>query len=448
MLNRKSALKLVTIILLAAFVFVGCTGGGDNNSGNNNQSSGPIVLQWWGVFWDADVVESLIVEYQEQNPNVKIEYVNKWSPGVRNLSEAAYQNELNRVLRDRNSAEIPDIFMVHNTWVGEYDDYIAPAPNNVVDAQTIRTSYYPAVATDFAQGDVVRGLPLWMDALAVLYNRDILNQASASAPPDNWQDFRNLAFAMTQRTGATITQAGFSAGEANNVGFSSEALNLLFLQNGVQMTNSNGIASFSTSAFAEETVNFYQAFASTGGSWSDNLENDALEFTEGRLAMMLASSWQYHDILYWNERYNLGLDIGVASVPQVQSQAQRIDWATYWGNVVSRDRPNSQESWEFINWLSQPQQLRKLRQNESLKREFFGFLYPRTDMQQDLLGDDYLSTYNSILPTAQSWYMVNGLEVKAIFAELIESAGSASDVSTAENAVQRVIDQAGRLPAG
>lgn len=447
MFSRNVLLKYTVLLVLGVVVFVGCTSGSTDQN-DDQQDTSPVVLQWWGVFWDAEVVESLIVEYQDLNPNVKIEYVNKWSAGVRNLSEAAYQNELNRSLRDRNVAEIPDIFMVQNTWVGEYADYISAAPNSVIDSQTVSTSYYPAVSTDFVSNSEVLGLPLWIDALAILYNKDLLNQASASSPPDNWQDFRTLAYALTERTGSTITQAGFSAGESDNVAFDSELLNLLFLQNGVRMLDSSGDAIFSTSAFAEETVQFYQDFAASDGSWSSSLDNDALLFTEGKLAMMVAPSWQYHDILYWNERYNLGLDIGVAPVPQVQAQAQRVDWATYWGNVVAQDRPNADQAWDFLNWISQPAQLRKLRQNEALNREFFGFLYPRTDMQQELLSDEYLKTYNNVLPTAQSWYMVNGLEVKAIFAELIESAGKASDVSSAENAVQRVIDQAGTLPAG
>lgn len=436
----RGILKTFLIIGLAAFVFVGCTGQSDDGGDPN---TGPVVLQWWGVFWDEGVVESLIVEYQEANPNVKIEYANKWSGGDREIAEQLYQDEINRSLRDSNVVEIPDIFMVKNTWLGEYVDYTAAAPVAVTDANTVRTAYYPAVSQDFIINGEVEALPLWIDVMAILYNRDLLNADSISAPASTWQDFRTQAKQLTKRNGAEITQAGFGAGTADNVSFDFELLNLLFLQNGVRMVNNQGNPTFSTSAFAEETVQFYQSFADSDGSWSDDLEEDALEFTEGRLAMMVAPSWQYHDILYFNQLYNLGLDIGVAPVPQVQNQGERIDWATYWGNAVSEERPNVGEAWKFVNWLSQPAQLRKLRENEALNREFFGFLYPRADMQQDLLGDDYLSVYNNALPTAQSWLMVNGLEVKSIFAELIESAGTASNVATAENQVEEVFSNAG-----
>jgi multiple sugar transport system substrate-binding protein len=336
--------------------------------------------------------------------------------------------------------------MVENTWVGNYEAYTAPAPASILDPSTVGTAFYPVVSQDFVAGGKVYGLPLWIDALAVLYNKDLLAQQAVSAPSSDWINFRDLARDMTLRSNGVVTRSGFAAGTGNNVSFASEMLNLLFLQNGVTITDSVGNPVFSADNDTSVALGFYKDFANSTGTWDDDQKNDALAFLEGEAAMIVATSWRYHDILYFNDIYDLGLNIGVAPMPQLQSQTQpRLNWATYWGNMVSIDRPNSGQAWDFLNWLTQPEQLRKLRANELLQREFFGFIYPRQDMQQELQADPFLREFNSALPTAQSWYMVDGLAVKESLESLIDSSGSASEIGTAENEVQQIIRNKGVL---
>jgi multiple sugar transport system substrate-binding protein len=437
------SLAYVALVVVAGVVLTACT---SNNNGQNNQNQ-QITLQWWGVFWDKDVVQPLIDEYQSLHSNVKIEYANRWQGGKWETAAKLYQDNLDRVLKAGNQVEIPDIFMVQNTWVGNYENYAAEAPSSVIDANTVKTAFYPAVAQDFAHNDKVYGLPLWMDALAILYNKTLLASAASSAPPTNWVDFKTLAINLTVRSGGTITRAGFAAGTADNTSFAPEILNLLFLQNGVKMTDASGNPSFSTSADSQVALEFYKSFATGNGSWSTSMSNDAAAFLQGDAAMIVAPSWRYADILAFNKLYNLGLNIGVAPMPQLQGQAvPTINWATYWGNMIALNRPNAEESWKFLKWLTEPDQLKKLHTAEQPKRQFFGFLYPRSDMQQELQADTYLRVYNAALPSAQTWYMVDGYAVRESFKKLIGSSGtSLSDIAQTENEVDTIIKNKGKL---
>lgn len=397
---------------------------------------------------DEDVVDSLIKEYQDQNPGITIDYANRWPGGKSELAAKLYQDELDRILKENNPVSIPDIFMVQNTWVGNYDPYITAAPAETIDAETVRTAYYPAVVTDFTQEDRVLGLPLWMDTLAILYNKNILTSASVSTPPSDWVNFKQLALSLTQRGGGSITRAGFSAGRAINVGFAAELFNLLLLQNGVPIVDAAGIPSFSTDTDSQTAYNFFKSFeGSAAGTWDGTYESDALAFLQGKLAMMAAPSWRYLDLLTFNDKYDLGVNIGVAPMPQLQGQTiPTINWATYWGNLVSKNRPNSKAAWDFLNWLSQPAQLKKLNANIKLKNNFFGILYPRVDMQQELQSDQYLRVYNSALPTAQSWFMVEGYGVRTAFNKLLDGNGNAQSlISEAENTIQQIFFNQGSL---
>lgn len=438
---RSKRLLTVIVIVLSVFIITGCT------QNNNQQQSQEVTLQWWGVFLDDSVVSSLIKEYEDQNPGVKIDYANRWPGGKSELAASLYKDELNRVLRENNSVSIPDIFMVENTWVGDYENYTTTAPTDVIDANTVKTAYYPFVAKDFAHNDQVRGLPMWADTLAILYNKNILASGSVSTPPTDWVNFKQLAINLTQRGGSGITRAGFAAGRAGNISFASEMFNLLLLQNGVSIVDAAGEANFSTDTDSQTALNFYKSFDSaSAGSWDATFENDALAFLQGKLAMIVAPSWRYNDILTFNDKYNLGLNIGVAPMPQLQGQSiPVINWATYWGNLVAKNRPNSTASWKFLNWLSQPDQMRKLNSNLKLNRKFFGILYPRADMQQELQTDQYLRVYNAALPTAQTWYMIKGQEVQAAFNTMLDKSGGQSAISEVENEIQRIMANKGKL---
>lgn len=440
-ISIKNYLKYA-VIGLVALVLVGCT----SNNQQGTQSNA-ITLQWWGVFLDTSAVDSLIKDYESQNPGVTIDYANRWPGGQSDLAGKLYEDNLKRVLKENNPVAIPDIFMIPNTSVGNYENYITPAPTSVIDAETVKTAFFPAVVSDFAKDDVVRGLPLWMDTLAVLYNKNMLASLSISAPPQNWVDFKQLALSLTQRSAGQITRAGFAAGTGTNVNFGPELFNLLLLQNGVAMTDTTGNPVFSTDSDALTALNFYKEFAASNGSWNSSFSNDSLAFLQGKAAMIVAPAWRYNDILSFNDKYNLGLSIGVSPIPQLQGQTPPvINWATYFGNVVAKNRPNSGPAWKFITWLTQPEQLRKLNSNLQLTRKFFGILYPRTDMLQDLQSDQYLRIYNAALPTAQSWYMVNGYTAKNAFIKLLDNSNpSQSAISTAENEIQQAIISKGQF---
>jgi len=444
------AKQLKPLILLPLLFFVlaltGCT------QETPETTSETIRLQWWGVFLSEDVVQPLIEEYQNANNGVEILYRDKWPGGESTVATKLYQEELERVLKNNDptgggdeSLAVPDIFMVQNTWAGKYEAYTRSAPSTVLTADTVKTAYYAAVAEDFAQGDVVRGLPLWMDSLAVIYNKKILATAAASAPPTNWADFKNLALTLTKKSNSVITQAGFAAGTSTNVSFAPELLNLLLLQNGVDMLDGSGNPIFSIDSDSVTALDFYQSFAKSTGTWNDDLKNDSLAFLEGDVAMIVAPSWRLYDILKFNDIYDLGLEIGVAPIPQLSGQVSTYNWATYWGAMVALNRPNGDAAWKFVNWLSQPEQLRKIRDNQTKENEFSGILYPRIDMQGDLASDTWLKVYNASLPSAQSWYMVDGVAVRDVMMQLIDSSGGNSAVASAENSIQTIISSKGLL---
>jgi ABC-type glycerol-3-phosphate transport system substrate-binding protein len=435
---------IIVVVLLILLIFILSRGGGSNNNVEDQKEN--IVLQWWGAFLEPEVVQPLIDEYNSLNQHVTIEYANKFRNSESFESEVTrYRDELNRVLRNGNQVEIPDIFTVESTWSGDYEQYVAAAPSNTYTVNSFASTFYGAVNTSFTQGDKVIGVPLWIDTFAVVYNKDLLAQASQNEPPTTWSAFKTLATQLTQRSRNNVIQSGLALGNSSNLSYSTDILLTMLMQNGVVIADQTGIPQFANSSATLNTLEFYKSFMSIeSGTWSNSFNNESAAFLDGKVAMIIVPSYRYREILRFNQQYNIGLNIGVSEIPQVDGSAQKFNWADYWGNMVALDRPNSSESWKFLHWITQPEQLRKLNDNVNNVSGYFGILYPRSDMAQELAGDTYLRVFNSSLVDARSWYMVKGRDVEEELKTLInQNSINQSTIDRAQENISRLISNKG-----
>lgn len=441
-------LVIFGVILLIILILSLTSRGGGSTTNTTTTDTRNVSLQFRGAFIPGDAMQGLIDDYETLNPNVKIEYADKWPEGAFKDASQIYKSEINRVLRENDSVNIPDIYMVNNSWVGDYEKY-SKASNNI-DYATFNSIFYPAASTDFAHDKQnVYGVPLWMDTLAILYNKDILTSKSIQEPSTNWVEFKKQAQTLTSKEGGTIKVSGFASGNFNNVSFGYELANILLLQNGVQMMNDQTQPIFATFSESVPAIQYFKSFQQDSSStWNTNMPNDSAAFLESKVAMIASTSYRYRDILKYNKGFNINLNIGVSQIPQITGQSEPvINFADYWGAMVSDSRGNATYAWAFLQWLTQPEQLRKLSDNVATSTSSFGLLYPRKDMAQILQTDPDLAVFNASLPYAQSWYMVNGTNVEGEFAKILDTSTNVnqSQVTQLQSAVQTIITNKGQI---
>lgn len=435
-------------VILLIILLLSLASRGASPTTNTTPDTKNVSLQFRGAFLPADAMQDLIDDYEALNTNVNIEYADKWPDGPFDDASQIYKSEINRVLRENDSVNIPDIYMVNNSWVGDYEKY-SKASNNI-DYATFNSIFYPAASTDFAHDKQnVYGVPLWMDTLAILYNKDILTSKSIQEPSTNWVEFKKQAQTLTSKEGGTIKVAGFASGNFANVSYGFELANILLLQNGVQMMNDQTQPIFATFSESVPAIQYFKSFQQdTSSTWNTSMQNDSAAFLEGKVAMIASTSYRYRDILKYNKGFNINLNIGVSQIPQITGQSEPvINFADYWGAMVSDSRGNATYAWAFLQWLTQPEQLRKLSDNVAASTESFGLLYPRKDMAQILQTDPDLAVFNASLPYAQSWYMVNGTKVEEEFAKILSSTTNInqSQVTQLQSEVQTIITNKGQI---
>lgn len=444
-------------MVLAALVLAGCQ---PQQPSTNNPSSNPnqkVRLVWWGTVHSEAVMQPLIDEYQSINPNVTIDYsTSRWNKTASSASAAtSYRQELDRTLASGSDINIPDIFSADATWVGALRKHISPVPSNLYTPQKFRETFLSASADllvikdPTTNAEVVTALPDHIETYALVYNSRMLATAGPQLRiPTGWSEFKTVARQMTiVGVGSAITQAGFAGGYGDNIEFGPKILSLLMMQNGVRLADATGLPSFATASLndANGAVTFYKSFSNESPkTWvtdKNTYKNDSANFLEGKVASIIVPSWRYRQILDQNQKRNLGLEIKTAKIPQLAGQTSEVYWGDHYVNLVSVKRPNANIAWAFLDWLSQPEQQRKLSNNTKNVLGFFGLLSPQRSMANDMVADQYLTDYATMLPNARSWAMIDGQIVDAAFRTLLNRTSSNNELPSVENQLRSALTQ-------
>lgn len=388
---------ILAVLLIVLTVILLITTKKDNtntNTGKDTNTSGDVTLVYWGL-WEPDtVMHPLIEKYEADHPGVKIEYAQQT---FKNYESRLYT----RLEQSTNSTEpAPDIFRINNTWLPKYQKYIYPLPTSTMDSTTYAEQFYPTAIDDFTGTDgKIYAIPLEIDGLTVIYNKQILSKAGYTQPPKDWDSFIEAAGKMTKRDATgKISISGLAIGTSKNITHSADILTFLMLQNKAQLIDSTKTQVNLTSQRAISALTTYTGFAKQENPfWATYLPEDLTLFYQGKLAMMFAPSWRAFDIIESAPQ----IEFGIATLPQLPNN-EEVNYAMYWGDTVSNTSKNKSAAWEFVKFLSEPEQQRRLFSNASLIRAF-GEPYSRVSMNSELTSNPYTVSLAQMAPKMKSW---------------------------------------------
>ncbi len=398
----------------------------------------PTTIRVWGLWEDDTTFSSIVDAYKINNPNVTISYKNR--EDVRQN----YKNTLRSRLEEGNSEQVPDIFIIHNTWTEEFSKYMTPVPTNIYSSAQIKSTFVPSVYDSLSVTDNTYSLPIGYDGLGLYYNKKLLSDKGITLPATDWDKFKTDAVKLTLKdSSGKIVVAGAALGAMGNVDFSFEILSTLMMQNGATMTDENGtVTTFGTDTAAASALKYYADFTSTNATWDKSLPRDITMFSEGRLAMMFAPLWRADSI----KKANPDLDFDIAPIPQLSdiSGTKRIDYADYWSFGVASVSQNKSQAFDFLKYLTSKEALNTLSSKASTVR-LFGQFPPREDMLSDQVSVKYFEAFSKMAQTGQTWKMYDKETVSEIFKTDIDanisSANSISGAGTVMNGIATKVNQ-------
>lgn len=378
----KILLILLGVILVGAgglFAFKMLSGGGLPIG-----TTAPTEVTWWGLWEDENVVGPLIVEYEQANPNVKINYIKQ--------SHTDYRE---RLVNSLARGEGPDIFRFHNSWVPMFKNELAPVPSNVMSSSEFTQTFYKVATTDLTSGSSIVGIPLEIDGLGLYINEDIFSQAGIQVP-STWLEFEQAAKQLTTVVNGRLEVAGAALGRSENVDHWPEIIAMMILQNGGKLENP-------TDRFSRDALVYFTSYSSVFNVWNETLPPSTIAFAGGKVAMMFAPSWRAFEIVAQNPDLNFRI-VPVPQLPKENPNDPDVTYASYWVEGVWVRSEKQDEAWKFLKFLSSRDSLTKLFEAASRVR-IFGEPYSRTDMTNLLESNQYAGSYTSAANDAKSWYL-------------------------------------------
>jgi ABC-type glycerol-3-phosphate transport system substrate-binding protein len=403
--------------------------------GFNPTISAHGTIKVWG-FDDESVYKysSFIKDFNSKYPKITIEYTQK--------SPQNYERELLNALA---SGQGPDVFPIYHTWVSGYQDKIAPLPSNLMSLKEYNDTFVDVAAQDLVADGNIWALPLYVDTLALYWNKDFFNAAGIAQPPITWDKFLEAVKTLTSKDpNGNIVRAGAALGTSANVDYASDILSLLMLQNGTTMVDSqsgkfvfNKIGTEGGVDYkpGEDALRFYTNFANPQKevyTWNSLMGNSLDAFLAGQAAMMINYSSAASKI----SQKAPYLNFAVAPMPQIKEGGVAVNYADYWGEAVGVASKNQQAAWFFVLW----------RAGSDAQKNYLQ-LVKKPASRRDIVtwqkNDPTLGVFASQALSARSWPQFDHVAINDTFAQMIDSVVTGQ--ATIAEALDRAVNQLNSL---
>ncbi len=399
-------------------------GGGDIGSGTQTK------IEFWGVSEanNNSAILTIIDEYLKINNSVSINYRQFENPDT-------FEKTLLNALA---TGQGPDIFMFHNAWLPKHYDKVAPVPETIFNLGYLGQLFPDIVNSDFVSQNKIYALPLYIDTLALIYNKDIFNSKSIAITPRTWTEFQSLIPQIRQLNNLNqITKPAAAIGGSNkSIDSASDLLNALMLQ-----FESKFISQYEGVNFGNEGLaafNFYLSFANPNSqyyTWNDSLTPSIDSFSQGDLAMIL----NYNSSIRLIKAKNPYLNIRVSPLPQFYpDEPDKIkNFANYWGLAVSKQSKNQIAAWNFIVSATTNYQIAEVYLATSGEPPALNSLIEKYK------DDPNLGVFARQALTSYSWPQPDSAAIKTIFSDMITSVlngqlNSKQALSQAENRINEL----------
>lgn len=322
-------LLLIIIIAIAGF-------------GRKESALEPAALEFWGVADDDEMWRPVLALFKKEYPHITVSY-------TRFPADTYEETLVNRLAEGKG----PDMFLMPDTWIVKHRDKVLPLPkrSNPLSAADLTRTFVddPVARLLTPEGDLL-GLPMFVDSLALFYNKDLFESAGIAEPPETWDAAADISRVLTEVSPqGDIVRSGMALGSGKNVDHAFEIVSALILQRGNAIIGRNG--SIELTDRAESGLALFSSFAdsrSKNFSWTGRMPDSLDAFAQGQAAMAIGFAEDVPRIVAKNPH----LDFRVASLPQFAADGASRTLARYTFPAVSRLSKNVSAAWQFIFYVT------------------------------------------------------------------------------------------------
>ena len=326
----------------------------------------------------------------------------------------SYETELVNALA---SGTGPDIFFLPDELIERHRDKIRPLADNTLGYQQKNLNAIfadgPVRAMAGPAGELL-GMPLYLDTLALLYNRDYFNSANLPQPPDTWEALAENVKLLTKYTEVgAVRRSGVALGRATNVEHAADILSALLYQNGANVIDEARRVSAISNPKTREALAFLTAFSDPTRktySWNAGFGNSLEAFSRGETAMVFGYSRDVKRIAALNPQLNFA----AAPLPQPTGAEVQVHYGRFTLLTVSRLSKNIDNAWRFLLWLQS-------RNPQKTYGDALGLPPARRDLSKSKPPREYLVTFYDQVLSARTLPILGNGWIAPILNDMIES---------------------------
>lgn len=362
---------------------------------NLRSSTAPpaVNLKVWGTAERGDF-EKLTQAYKRSRPNVTVEYTQ-----VTGDFEERMVNAL-------AAGTGPDVVMLGNRSIPRHKAKLAPAPPAQMSIGRLREFFPTVVEQNVTDAGQIYGLPLYLDTLGLIYNKNHFEQASLTAPPQTWEEFQSFIpfLRSVNENNQVVRAAAAMGGSGRTVNHASDIISLLMIQNGAAMTDEGRAqATFASGQAGAQAFNFYLQFGNSASpyyTWSEAQPNSLDAMARGSAAMVFG---YYADLAAMRERSPF-LEAASAPVPQVASRDAR-NIARYEVLAVTKRSARPDWAWDFVAVVTtNPEIVEQYLESSDRPAALKSLINKK-------INDENQGSFARAALTARDWYRVDDVRI-------------------------------------
>lgn len=376
-------------------------------------ASKPAIIEMWGTNNPASIFSPLINSFQKKYPRITVRYTQK--------DAATYYNALLQAFADNKA---PDIFVLPGNWLPVYKNKIVAldlTKDKDLNLRLFQETYPQIVQDDLIDNNVLFGMPLSIDTLALYYNRDLFEYYKIPLPPQSWDDVLKMIPKLRKiNSQGQITRAALALGTSENVRQSADILSALMMQLGSPMADKqyqkiifdDTPSSSAQTSSGVKALKYYTQFANSQSSlytWNGDFPNSPEAFYQGKAAMML----DYNQAQAIIKKNAPDLRYGIAPFPGIAGSEKKINYGKTMNAVVSSRSLYTEQAWQFLKHLGEKQ-----------SAQYYLLQTKNPPARLDLItlasNDAQMGVFASQILTSRDWYEFDFQKVNSAFDKMID----------------------------
>ncbi|TFW13951.1 extracellular solute-binding protein [Duganella callida] len=339
-----------------------------------------VVLKFWAMGREGEVVTALIPEFERTHPGVHVEVQQlPWTAAHEKLL-TAYAGEV-----------MPDVFQLGNTWIPEFEILKALTPLDAYAAasQVVRQDdYFPGIWDTNIVNGKLWGVPWYVDTRVMFYRQDLLKRAGYTRPPQSWDDWMKAMQAIKRIVGPDNYAILLPSDEFEPL------LALALQQNEPLLRDGDRYGNFRSAGF-QRSLQLYADMYAQKLAPLNRITNVYHEFGMGYVSFYISGPWNMGE---FKRRLPAGQQDSWMTAPLPGPSGPAASVAGGSSLVLASSSKHKKEAWQLIEYLSRTETMARF-------HELTGDLPPRRSnwalprLANDVYARAFAQQFERVRPT-------------------------------------------------